>query len=701
MKIDHEKIERARKIREFKKNPPKLEVGMEENSWAAWINAKKENDAQRKEAEAMAQSQAMSQGFGGNTQEDSLQTMGNGLPGYTQQQPQVSYGTYNQQQQAQPEQTGGTNAEKYAIAVLKEIGLTIKGVFNSFKGNDVEFASRYGRSLMISGLSVVGVAGFFLILSFFFNWKRPIPLISGGIILTAGGLFIQTLVYNKTSEQEPDEEIDEVEDIAESLLSNDESEEEENLVDALLEKEEPVIKPLSVPTYTPAPARLTFEAATRDLDRLNPDMYTRQFLYERYEGFLPRKNPDFNKMKALSDSSDEFLHMDTLLREACKFVGIKEENIPLIDKLEENAFVLRLYCKRKGLTKTKDIANEIANAYRFDNNGIVIHEGAYATTTEFGNTLIITLFKGTSTMITLGDIFPKVKDFLLDTHNMIPIILGVDELGQPIYTDFKKMDSVIISGLPRTGKSLFMQSIVAQLCMFMSPKEVQFHIMDLKDGVSDFQGIETGHIKSFSTTTEKCINTIRYIVKELGTERKRFLQSYGFKNILDFKKKHPDIEFPFIYLVVDEMMNLADSMDKEEKAEFQGLLSSLISMMPALGVRVILIPHRIVNDVIAKNSYTLVPCRINVMGKGEELEKAMGVSANSFPYHLTKEGNAAVVLKGFRNGEPFFCHGSLLTADTESEDIKEIFSLIDTIWGKVKIEESKDSFEEEVESQEK
>lgn len=681
-----ESLERERKIRGFQKNPPKVEVGMSD-PWAEWKRQNKENE-EKLAQEAVNTNTSVNQGMFGVGNNDK---------------PNVELGSFTPQVN-QPSQSGGGEAEKYVIAVLKEIGETVKGVIKSFKGKDIEFASRYGRALMFVGLGVFVFSMFFTFLGMFVNVKMPLTLGGGGSLLVSAGLFVMAMISNKTSpaveeEEEVNEEVD-IEDVASFLLSDDNSNGEQEEVEEATESVDPVsmfnnFRP------NPTPKRLSIEEATKGLDTINPEMYTRSFLYERFEAFLPRKTPDFNKMKTLSENSEEFLRLDILLREACRFVGIKEENLPIIDKLEENAFVLQLSCKRRGLSRVKDIANEIANAYKYDENGVTIHEGAYATYKEFGNTVIITLFKGTSAMITLGDIFPKVKDFILDTKNMIPIVLGVDELGQPIFTDFKKVDSVIISGLPRTGKSLTMQSIVAQLCMFMSPKEVQFHIMDLKDGISDFQGIETGHIKSFSNTTSKCINTIRYIVKEVGAERKKFLQSYGFKNILDFKKKHPDVEFPFIYLVVDEMMNLAEEMDKDEKAEFQGLLTSLISMMPALGVRVILIPHRIVNDVISKNSYSLVPCRINVMGSGEDLEKAIGVSASAFPYKLTREGNSAVVLKGFRNGTPFFCHGALLTAETESEDIKDLFKLIDRIWGKVKIEKSEDkSFEEEVSSQE-
>lgn len=711
--FNDDRLERARQIREFKKNPPKKEVGMNENPWAKLIALKKENDAKREtemQRTGFDPSSISSETLINNSSQDN-----DGLNGFgSNNQPQLNLGSFNNQVGQQPQQVK-PGAEVYVIAVFKEIGATIKGTWESFKGNDLEFASKYGRALMFTGVSVLIASLIFLFVSFFINWKRPLALSAGGILLIAGGLFIQTIVYNKTADEEEDEEDgnENDEDIANMLLNgNEEVEEENNSYDDFLEEdymytEEPKeeVKPsfLDKNIFNSIPERLSFTEATKGLSQIDPEMYTRSFLYERYQGFLPKRNPNFNKMRELSENSEEFLNMDILLREACIYVGIKEENLPIIEKLEENDFILRMTIKRAGLTRVKDIANEIANAYKYDNYGRIIHEGAYATTTEFGNTLIITLFKGTSTVVTLGDVFSEgsVRDFLLDAGNLIPIVLGVDELGDPVFVDFKKMDSVIISGLPRTGKSLTMQSIVSQLCMFLSPKEVQFHIMDLKDGISDFQGIETKHIKSFSNTPEKCINTIRYLVKEVGAERTKFLQSYGFKNILDFKKKYPDIEFPFIYLVVDEMMKLAESMDKEEKAEFQELLSSLISMMPALGVRVILIPHRIVNDVISKNSYSLVPCRINVMGKGEELEKAMGISANSFPYKLTNEGNCAVMLKGYKNGEPFFCHSAMLTSNTESEDVKDIFKLIDTIWGKVNIEKSEESFDEEVKSQEK
>lgn len=696
-------LERAKKVRDFNKNPPKKEVGLEmgDNPWAAY---------KTKMQEASQESKQIMEGASTNTNDNMGLITGNesGLPGVSNGgQPNVNLGNFTQNpQQMGTEGSKATKTEETVLMVLGEIGNTFKGLLSSFKGMDIELASTFGYRMLFGG-GIVFVSGLiFCILGFIFNVKRPFALCGGGILMVSWGLLVQSMVYNKTVSEDNDEEPEESQDdIAAQLLSmqNQFKEFDEEVVEPVEEdNEEPAnftqpakgIETLNIPTVKTLP----MEEVVKDLDRINPEMYTRQFLYERFVSFIPRRNPNFNKMTELSEHSEVFLKLETILREACRQVGIKENNLPMIDKLEENSFIYRIIFERKGITRTQDIANEVANSYRYDDMGKVIHEGSYARVIEFANTVIISLFKGTNAIVSLGDIFPVVKDFILDTNNMFPIVLGIDEMGQPMYHDFKKIDSVIISGLPRSGKSLTMQSIVTQMCMFCSPKELNIHIMDLKDGVSDFQGIETPHIKSFSRKPEECLNIIRYIVNEVGPQRAEFLKSYGEINILDFKENHPDVDFPFIYVIVDEMMKLADTMTKDEKAEFQGLLSSLISMMPALGVRVILIPHRIVNDVISKNSYSLVPCRINVRGKDEELQKALGITQNNFGYRLSNQGDAGVMLNGYRNGEPFFCHSAVLSE--KRNEVKKTFELINIVWGKVKID-SPNNFKEEVKSQEK
>ncbi len=697
-------LERAKKVRDFNKNPPKREVGLEmgDNPWAAY---------KTKMQEASQESKQIMEGVSTSTNDNMNLITGDesGLPGVSNgEQPNVNLGNFTQNpQQMGTEGSKATKTEETVLMVLGEIGNTFKGLLSSFKGMDIELASTFGYRMLFGG-GIVFVSGLiFCLLGFIFNVKRPFALCGGGILMVSWGLLVQSMVYNKTVSNDTREEQEESEDdIADQLLSmqNQFKEFDEEVSEPVQEevKEEPAdftqpvrgIETLNIPTVKTLP----MEEVVKDLDRINPEMYTRQFLYERFSSFIPRRNPNFNKMTELSEHSEVFLKLETILREACRQVGIKENNLPMIEKLEENNFIYRIIFNRKGITNTQKIAEEVANSYKYDDMGRVIHEASYARVIEFSNTVIITLFKGTNALVSLGDIFPVVKDFILDTNNMFPIVLGIDEMGQPLYQDFKRIESVIISGLIRSGKSLTMQSIVTQMCMFNSPKELNIHIMDLKDGVSDFQGIKTPHIQSFSRKPEDCLNIIRYIVNEIGPQRAEFLKSYGEINILDFKENHPDVEFPFIYVVIDEMMKLAEAMTKDEKYEFQGLLSSLISMMPALGVRAILIPHRIVNDVISKNSYSLVPCRINVRGKNEELQKALGITQNNFGYVLNNPGDAGIIIQGYKGGKPFFCHSAVLSE--KREEVKKTFELINIVWGKVKID-SPNNFKEEVKSQEK
>ena len=71
----------------------------------------------------------------------------------------------------------------------------------------------------------------------------------------------------------------------------------------------------------------------------------------------------------------------------------------------------------------------------------------------------------------------------------MPFVWGVTELGESIWCDADDMDTLIISGIPRSGKSWKMQSILLQLCMFNSPEDVTFYLLDPKGDTSDYYNI--------------------------------------------------------------------------------------------------------------------------------------------------------------------------------------------------------------------
>lgn len=268
----------------------------------------------------------------------------------------------------------------------------------------------------------------------------------------------------------------------------------------------------------------------------------------------------------------------------------------------------------------------------------------------------------------------------------MPFIWGVDELGSVKYCDAKSTNSIIVSGIPRGGKSWKVQSIIAQYAMFSSPKELQFYIYDIKGDTSDYV-VMSGylpHIREFKSKKSDIIASLKKLTTKVAEEREALLKSYGFINIKDFKEIHPEVEMPYIYVVIDEMMNLTGSFTKEESAEFQSLLAAFVSRFPNLGFRVILIPHRIVNEVISKKVYPLVTCKMSIMQSFEEIKNGLDITRKDFPYNLPNPGDMALKTVDINKGKVVFCHGEAITSKNSMNF--EVFRYIGEVWRKLEPE---------------
>lgn len=53
-------------------------------------------------------------------------------------------------------------------------------------------------------------------------------------------------------------------------------------------------------------------------------------------------------------------------------------------------------------------------------------------------------------------------------------------------------------------------------------------------------------------------------------------------------------------------------LDNDEQKELKGYLATVVSKLAYLGVRMILFPHRVVDSVIGKNTYSLISSRAMV-----------------------------------------------------------------------------------------
>lgn len=439
-------------------------------------------------------------------------------------------------------------------------------------------------------------------------------------------------------------------------------------------------------------------SAIESLPEIQQGTYTRQYLFEAFSKVLPTCTPDYATMKEIYSDCDQFYDFEMMMRNAASQVGMREENLPELTRLYENPFIYRLNCTRPTGMKEQAIADELANTFSRDDNNMLVRFGVYATVETSTGICSINLFKGFTedalgnqvggVRITLGDVYKQIGQFVGSPQIEFPFVWGINELGKTLYCDMKDNNSIIICGEPRGGKSWKGQSILAQFAMYHSPKEVQFYILDNKDKASDYRYPATvlPHIRYFCGNPDRINESLEKIINHMMNSNGKKMSDAEYINIKDYNADHPNDKLPYCYVVIDELQALMDHFEKtgqkEEAAKFRGHLSTIVSKLPYTGLRLILFPHRIVDQIISKNTYSLVSSRavVNQLD-GKLVENSVGISEAKFGHKLAQKGDMAIRLHELNGGEACFCHAEVLTFSNETN--KKLFEYIGAVWQKL------------------
>lgn len=450
------------------------------------------------------------------------------------------------------------------------------------------------------------------------------------------------------------------------------------------------------------------EQAVAELPDVTSGMYTRQFLYELFNKVLPSLKSNFAKVTIYDEDDDVFLSWDDIIQRASAVTGLKDDDIPYLKELEENLFTIKATISRPSRMKPELVADEVAKAYAYNTYEDDEDKArVFAKVETVLDDCVITVFTGASHMISLKDMYKKCEEFILNQKNAIPVVLGVNEKGKVIHADFKKIESIIIAGMPRSGKSWLVQAILTQMCALMSPKDLWLFFLDPKAGTSDFKSFKLPHVKKFASRytdsngndvnkdTPSIMDTLRWIVNVEAPRRKRIIGDHNCVNINDFRSKYPDIELPLIYIVIDEMVTLS-KMEKELEKEYQSYLDMIVTQFPNLGIKGMFIPHEVKNQIISKTAYDSIKARISVKGSPEHIEASTGAKPKVFPYKLANIGDMAVNIDSV-SVSTLFVHGVALT--DENYKNMEVFDYLRRIWTKYEPDTVKDSVASSVEAE--
>ena len=190
------------------------------------------------------------------------------------------------------------------------------------------------------------------------------------------------------------------------------------------------------------------------------------------------------------------------------------------------------------------------------------------------------------------------NNLFINSKYKIPLALGVDIGGNPMYYDLAKMPHMLIAGRTGSGKSVFVQSIITSIVYHFTPDKCKLIIIDPK-GVDfgfwdDIPHLITPIVK---LDPAAAVNALKWSVREME-ERYKQMQLVNARNIesyneimsakreagekltrqvavgtdpetgaLEFEEQEVDMSnIPYIVIIIDEVADLMALARKEVEA---------------------------------------------------------------------------------------------------------------------------------------
>ncbi len=228
----------------------------------------------------------------------------------------------------------------------------------------------------------------------------------------------------------------------------------------------------------------------------------------------------------------------------------------------------------------------------------------------------------------------------------LPIPLGRDVNGHYQVADLAKMPHLLVAGSTGSGKSIFVNVLIAAMLLNRTPDELRFVMVDPKMvEMSEYNGIP--HLLApVVTDMVKVIGILRWAVTEMERRYQLFMRS-GVRNIEAYHKRSKELgphlekppeNIPYVVIIIDEladlMMTAPDDIETAlvrlaQKARATGMHLILATQRPSVDVITGLIkanfPARIAFAVTSQIDSRVIldtPGAERLLGRGDMLYKA-------------------------------------------------------------------------------
>ena len=203
-----------------------------------------------------------------------------------------------------------------------------------------------------------------------------------------------------------------------------------------------------------------------------------------------------------------------------------------------------------------------------------------------------------------------IKELLSDqnfksTNHKIPICIGKDISGNIEVIDLSKTPHLLVAGTTGSGKSVFINTLLASLLYKFSPSELRLILIDPKMLELSVYNDIAHLLTPVVTEPKKAIIALKWVCKEME-RRYSMMNEEGTRNLDGYNQKASE-KLPFIVVFIDEMADLMMTAGKEVEHYVQ----RLAQMARACGIHLVMATQRPSVDIITGSIKANFPSRVS------------------------------------------------------------------------------------------